>query len=100
MSRPARRKVADEAEARALLAQQEASGLSLSAWCKAEGIDGRSLGGWRAWFTPLGLVELGVPAPPVSAAVYRVVLGDARVEVGDDFQEATLARLLAVVRQC
>ena len=99
MSRPARRKVADEAEARALLAQQEASGLSLSAWCKAEGIDGRSLGGWRA-FNPLRLVELDAPAPPARAAVYRVVLGDARVALSDDFQEATLARLLAVVRRC
>lgn len=46
------------------------------------------------------LVEL-VPMPRAApAARYAVVLGEARVEVGDDFDPQTLKRLLEVLRSC
>lgn len=86
-----------------MLAALASSGQSLSAWCAAEGIDGRSLGAWKSQLSPsLRLVEVGVkPAlPPTAAPVYRVVVGALRLEVGDDFREDTLARLLRLARSC
>ncbi len=46
------------------------------------------------------LVELVPTSQPPSAARYAVVLGEARVEVGDDFDPRTLRRLLEVLRAC
>ena len=104
MSGTARRKVRDAAEAVELLRRHASSGMALSAWCAVEGIDGRSLSGYRHVVPePLRLVEVTVPAPaPISAspAVYRLMVGAMQVEVGDDFQSDTLSRLLAVVSAC
>lgn len=49
------------------------------------------------------LVELSVPARSSATANgprYDVVVGGYRVVVGEDFTEATLARLLRVVSSC
>ena len=46
------------------------------------------------------LVELVPTSRPSSAARYAVVLGEARVEVGDDFDPRTLRRILEVLRTC
>jgi len=101
----AKRKIRDEADARACLAAQAASGLTLSAWARREGIDGRSLNLWRVnlarWAAPpkptLRLVEL---VPTQVAAPYVVRCGPLSVEVGDGFHEATLLRLLRVLAAC
>lgn len=105
MSRSARRRVQDMSEAREMLADLASSGQSLPEWCASEGIDGRSLAAWKARLSPppLRLVEVGVrPATPAPAAppVYRVVVGALRLEVGDDFREETLARLVRLARSC
>lgn len=112
MSAAARRKVKDAVEASELLRRYAASGVSLSAWCAAEGIDWRSLSGYRnLGVEPLRLVEVAVSAPPPvppptlappapTPRVYRLVVGAVQVEVGDDFQSDTLSRLLAVVSAC
>ncbi len=102
------RKVRDESEARAALAALVASGRPLRPWALEHGLLPRSLNAWRQNLArrdaapgaaaPLRLVELA--APVGRAAVYAVVLGDARVEVGDDFDAGTLRRLLAAVRGC
>ena len=44
------------------------------------------------------LMEIALPM--VVPSRYRVIVGDVTVEVEDGFQEASLARLLAVVRSC
>ncbi len=113
------RKVEDEIEARVLLAKVDASGGDVGAWCRAHGFDGRSLNAWRANLArgrapgrgrarpaaattsvaPLRLVEL-VPTTPTSASRYVVRIGAIAVELGDDFREETLRRLLEVLTPC
>ncbi|WP_374616538.1 hypothetical protein [Thauera aminoaromatica] len=113
------RKIRDEKEARQCVAAARAAG-NLGQWARAHGYDGRSL---HAWAMNLGrrapaakvrrarparnaregapaLVEL-VPSPsPMALGQVVVVLGDVRIEVGPDFDAATLQRLLAVLRAC
>lgn len=112
------RKVEDEIEARVLLAKVDASGGDVGAWCRAHGFDGRSLSAWRTNLArgrapgrrrtrpaaatsvaPLRLVEL-VPTTTISASRYVVRVGAIAVELGDDFREETLRRLLEVLRPC
>jgi len=98
-----RRKVRDEADARACLADVERSGRTLKEWANANAVDGRSLHIWRVnlerWRATspclLRLVEL--VAQPRAAARYVVRLGDVSVEVDDSFDDHTLRRLLAVL---
>ncbi len=109
-----RRKIGNEHEARRCLSQVEAAGGEVGAWARAHGIDGRSLNAWRVNLARRGsaaeqsrrsspvsaLVEL-VPEPSSSRiARYVVDIGGARVELGDDFSEPTLRRLIEVLRSC
>lgn len=102
------RKVQDRREATDLLSELGASGESLSSFCRRRGVDGRSLQCWRTNLSRSGpreggqglrLVELTLPRSQATSR-YRVHVGGATVEVEDDFQDSTLARLLAVVRSC
>jgi len=112
-----RRKIRDEADARACLAAARKSGLAQTAWCRTSGVDGRSL---RAWSLNLArgaagrrrkttskasiarrveLVELvaATSAPTRSSARYTVRVGELGIEVGDDFDAGTLRRLVAAL---
>jgi hypothetical protein len=112
-----RRKIRDEADARACLSAAQKSGLARTAWCRASGVDGRSL---RAWslnlargaegrrrkttsHVPLAkrveLVELiaATSAPTHGSARYTVRVGQLGIEVGDDFDAGTLRRLVAAL---
>ena len=68
-------------------------------------VDGRSMQCWRMNLDrrpesrPVRLLELTLPRPE-RPAVYRVVVGRFTVEVGDDFSELTLGRLLDLVAAC
>src|SRR6185437_12110315 len=104
------RKIADEKDARACLLSVARSGETLRAWAKRHGVDGRSL---RAWHRNLSrressapprdarLVELvrasSTPGPPQR---YVVHVGEVSVEVGDDFDDQTLRRILEILRAC
>ena len=101
------RKIKDARDARACAKAAKAAGLSLGAWAREHGVDGRSL---NAWSVNLGrspsrivakprLVEL-VPTSPSTAARYLVRLGDAVIEIGDDFSDETLVRVMRVIRAC
>jgi len=46
------------------------------------------------------LVELTLASSHATRAAYRLVVGAVSIEVDDDFQEDTLARLLGVVARC
>jgi len=99
----ARRKIIDEHEARACLAEAEQSGMTAGQWAKPRGIDGRSLNAWRMNLerrdihAPLRLVELLPTAVSPPDSPLRVTCGRFVVEVPPDFDEGVLARLLDVV---
>jgi hypothetical protein len=103
------RKIVDEKDARACLVAVARSGLTLRAWAQRQGVDGRSLHAWQVNLSGRSALARPVPAKlvelvPVSTAVstrrYIVRVGDASVEVGDDFDVATLQRILEVLRAC
>ena len=104
------RKIVDEREARAFLKAARRAGLPLKAWARSHGIDGRSLNAWRLNLgrsgsdagsaSTLRLVEL-VPGPAgASRGRYTLRIGDVTIELGDDFREETLARLVRALRAC
>jgi len=111
-----RRRILDEADARACLTAAKKAGLSLASWGRSAGVDGRSLHAWsmnlargelgqsrRAPRTKgVNLVELVAAVAPArrELARYTVRVGKLSVEVGDDFEPATLRRLLAVLALC
>ena len=114
------RRVDDELEARLCQQAVAASGRSLGAWAREQGIDGRSLNAWRVNLgrrensaarptkAPVkqvrgGLVELVPTSRPTAlggTGRYVLEVDGARVEFGDDFREETLTRVMAVLRRC
>ena len=114
-----RRKIRDEADARTCIAAVRASKLTRKEWARSEGIDGRSLRAWTLNLErgasstkparsqprltrPLRLVELipSLPAQARTSSRYVVRVGAHAVEVDDQFAEATLRRLVAVLASC
>lgn len=98
------RKIRDIQDARASLAAWEASSLALGVWAREQGIDGRSLHCWKLNLrgrtrAPARLVEL-VPAPRSMTARYTVRFDGIELELGDDFRDDTLGRLLQVLAPC
>jgi hypothetical protein len=101
------RKIVDARDARACVKAARAAGLSLGAWARRHGVDGRSL---HAWSVNLGrssslsakprLIELVPTITPPGRARYVVRVGDTTIEVGDDFRDETLARVVRVLRAC
>lgn len=101
-----RRKIRDADEARACLAEADASGLTRAAWAREHAVDARSLNAWRLnlerrdrRFGELHLVEL-VPTAPMPSARYRIHHREFVVELDERFDDAVVARLLAVVATC
>ncbi len=110
------RKIEDEADARRCLAAVKRAGGDLRAWTRAHRVDGRSLNLWRLHLerragqsapatsrpAQLSVVEL-IPARPPRAshpARYAMEVAGVRLELGDDFQDDTLRRLVRVLRSC
>jgi hypothetical protein len=105
------RKIEDARDARACVKAARAAGLSLGAWARRHGVDGRSLHAWSvnlarssssttANVAKPRLIELVPPPVPQAAVRYVVHVGDAEVELGDDFKDETLARVVRVLRAC
>jgi hypothetical protein len=111
------RRIADETDARRCLMAVARAGGDLGAWTRAHGVDGRSLNLWkvnlerrshprgrpRRQTAALSVVELVPRQQSRLARSARYVLeveSGARIEVGDDFEEETLRRLLGVLRSC
>lgn len=98
-----RRKVRSHEDARCCLEAAERSGLGRAEWARRNGVDARSL---HAWFLNTGgrrvaavrFVE--VLGTPLAERRYVVRLGDVAIEVGDDFDDDVLRRLVAVVAAC
>ncbi|MGC4067975.1 MAG: hypothetical protein QM784_25665 [Polyangiaceae bacterium] len=111
------RKIQDETEARECIAKMKESGLTLAQWARSAGIDGRSLHAWNVNLARGGsglrpratdargthrvkLVELVPMAARSTSAPYVVRVGQFAIEVDVRFDEATLRRLIAVLRAC
>ena len=103
-----RRRIKDEAEARACLEEVESSGLTRREWANRNGVDGRSLQAWRMILqrirghqapATLRLVEL-IPTARPDHTKYTVRCGSFSVQVDEHFDPAVLRRLLSVVAGC
>src|SRR5688572_28546990 len=101
------RRVRDERDARSCLEAVEASGMTRAEWARAHGVEPRSLNAWRVNLERAGRAKRGagllelVPADrPDSASTYVVRCGPFAVEIGADFDERVVGRLLAVVAGC
>jgi len=111
------RKIQDETEAREHIAKMRESGLTLTAWARSAGIDGRSLHAWNVNLSrrdsnasrkttkvrkarEIKLVEL-VPMSSVARSTrYIVQVGQLAIDVDAQFEETTLRRLIGVLRSC
>jgi hypothetical protein len=105
------RRIFDEQDARRCLAAAKAARGSPAEWARTHGIDGRSLNAWRVNLSRRGvpqaraltprLIEL-VPAAPPSSSAARYVLrvGGVELEVGPDFNEVGLRRLVTLLKSC
>lgn len=97
------RKITDHQDARDCLDAWQTSGQDLGEWARAHDIDGRSL---HCWKLNLGrrraghLVELVPTATPRSDARYLVRFDGVELELGDDFRDDTLRRLLRGLTAC
>lgn len=106
------RKVVDEKDARACLSAIARSGKTLAEWVRSKRLDGRSLRAWQlnlsrcaspkalAKRAPIKLIELVPASIPGTARRYVVRVGDAAVEIGDDFDAPTLRRIVEALRTC
>lgn len=103
-----RRKIKDEADAVECLAAVREAGVDAVSWAQANGVDARSLNAWRMnlgrrWSarpTRATLVELVAAPAPKGGARYALVVGEARLEFGDDCLVDTLSRVIPVLRGC
>ena len=105
----AKRKIRDERDARRCLAAAKESGLTRAAWARQHGVDGRSLYAWARNLerkdtttgsrSQRGMVEL-VPGAEPAGSRYVIRCGQLALEVDEDFNEATVARLLKVITAC
>ena len=114
------RKVESASEARRCLSAVKASGLSVKEWARPRGIDGRSLHAWQMNLERAAkpaakrqrrsastarvtastqLVEL-VPSETGCSSRYVLRIGEASIELDDDFDAQTLRRIVEVLRSC
>lgn len=122
---PGPRTVTNESDARRCMAAAAAAEMSLYGWCRANNVSSSVLYRWRQKLDRLvpcsspRLVELCAPpavcaasataaahrptaqtVPSHGAARYSLAVNDVTIVVRDDFADATLARLLRLVRAC
>ena len=105
------RKVVDARDARRCLSTLSRSGETLRAWCRSNGVDGRSLRAWQinmsrgaardsATSTPAQLVELVPVSSPRAVSRHVVRVGPGTIEVADGFDADTLRRIVEDLRSC
>ena len=100
------RKIRDGHDADSCLDAVATSGMTLTSWAHAHGVDARSLNMWRVIRSrrrstaqpSLRLVELLPVHPP--APPFRVQVADVVVDVPGDFDADALSRLIGVLRRC
>jgi hypothetical protein len=105
------RKLFNEQDARRCLLAAKSWPAGLSAWARAHGVDGRSLNAWRVNLESRGavrvraraprLVEL-IPTAPrvVTREAFVLRIGGVELEVGHEFDEQSLRRLIGLLKSC
>lgn len=106
------RRIFNEQDARRCLAAVKLSRADLATWARAHGVDGRSLNLWQVNLSrrgapspravkPVQLVEL-VPAVPrnVPRAPYVLHVDGVELEIGEEFNEQSLRRLVGLLKSC
>lgn len=104
------RRLRDRTEARRLLKEWELSGEPMRKWCEARGLSWGSMAQHRRFWLAdqrqvqrekVDFVEV-VPTsvPGRRSARYRLFVGAGVVEVGEDFDDDTLRRLLHLMNTC
>lgn len=105
------RKVFNEQDARRCLAAVRASRRELAEWAREHGVDGRSLNLWRVNLERRGVVRVRAETPrmielvPMAARVvarapYVLRIGGVELELGADFDEQSLRRLVGLLKSC
>ena len=105
------RRVFNEQDARRCLTAARRSRGGLAAWARGHGIDGRSLNAWRVNLERRGTVRVRATAPklvelvPIGPRValpvpYVLHVGGVELEVGADFDEPSLRRLVGLLKSC
>jgi len=112
------RKIRNVIEARKLLTRWERSGQPFAAWCRQQGVSYQSLATYKRYrdpnrpatrkktkkttksIEPVQFVELQLQTTPAPAA-YAIRLNNGRaIELGDNFNDAVVKRLIALVETC
>ena len=106
------RRILNEQDARRCLAAAKSAPGGLAGWARAHGVDGRSLNLWRVNLGRRGVVRVRSVAPrlvelvPVPARLavarepYVLRVGGVELEVGDNFDEQSLRRLVGLLKSC
>lgn len=106
------RKVFNEQDARRCLSAVKASRCELGAWAREHGVDGRSLNLWRVNLERRGVLRVRAMAPKVVELVvaasdvvgprapFVLRIGGVELEVNERFDEASLRRLVGVLKSC
>jgi transposase len=93
-----RRRWSDEFKAQAVAAALE-PGVNVSALARRLGISPPQLFGWRKAFLKKQEADITVGTPtPMPIPMVEIVVGAVTIRVGPDVSEATLRRILRVVR--
>jgi hypothetical protein len=105
------RKVFNEQDARRCIAAARATRGGIAVWARAHGVDGRSLNAWYVNLARRGvprvravgpkLVEVvSAPAVAMGRAPYVLHVRGVELEVGTNFDEQSLRRLVGLLKSC
>lgn len=105
------RRIFNEQDARRSLAAAKSTRGGVAAWAREHGIDGRSLNAWRVNLQRRGVTRVRAVAPKlielvpaasrtVAHAPYLLRVGGVELELGDDFEEHGLRRLVGLLKSC
>ena len=104
------RKIINEQDANRCLQGVKNERNSLAGWAQAHGVDGRSLHAWKMALERRGttrtsamvprLVEIFPSAAVKETARYKLRIQEVELEVGVDFEEASLRRLVGLLKSC
>lgn len=102
------RRILNEQDARRCLAAARSSQTGLAAWSRAHGVDGRSLNLWRLNLERRGgprqgalkVVELVSASSSSARGPFRLHIRGVDLEVGADYDEQSLRRLVGLLKSC
>ena len=105
------RRILNEQDARRCLAAAKSARGGLAMWARAQGVDGRSLNAWRVNLGRRGVARVRAVVPKMVELVptatlaaprvpYVLHIGGVELEVGANFDEQFLRRLVGLLKSC